>query len=156
MKAPSPLLKLPSFDIVRGIAIETMHCVYLGVVKQLVGLWFNSKHSGQKWYCGDKVERVDKRVLEIKPHSVITRIPRSIQHHLKFWKGKLSCDLHCIHCNFLRNLRRIALTCTNYRKTMVAKEAFQSEPCKKLHGWFYEGNFQWKSDITSIRRLMHN
>ena len=124
MKAPSPLLKLPSFDIVRGIAIDTMHCVYLGVVKQLVGLWFNSKHSGQKWYCGDKVERVDKRLLEIKPPSVITRIPRSIQHHLKFWKGKLSCDLHCIHCNFLHNLKQVALTCTNYRKTMVAKEAF--------------------------------
>lgn len=90
IKAPSPLLKLPSFDIVSGIAIDAMHCVYLGVVKQLVGLWFTSKHSGQRWYCGNKVERVDKRLLEIKPPSVITRIPRSIQHHLKFWKGKLS------------------------------------------------------------------
>ena len=65
IKAPSPLLKLPSFDIVSGIAIDAMHCVYLGVVKQLVGLWFTSKHSGQRWYCGNKVERVDKRLLEI-------------------------------------------------------------------------------------------
>lgn len=87
-KAPSPLLKLPSFDIVSGIAIDAMHCVFLGVVKQLVGLWFNPKHSGQRWYCGNSVERVDKRLLEIKPPSVITRIPRSIQHHVKFWKGK--------------------------------------------------------------------
>lgn len=86
-KAPSPLLKLPSFDIVNGIGIDAMHCVFLGVVKQLVGLWFNSKHSGQRWYCGNSVERVDKRLLEIKPPSVITRIPRSIQHHVKFWKG---------------------------------------------------------------------
>lgn len=30
---------------------------------------------------------VDKRLLEIKPPTVITRIPRSIQHHVKFWKG---------------------------------------------------------------------
>ena len=64
-----------------------MHCVYLGVVKQLIGLWFNSKHSGQRWYCGNRVAVVDKRLLEIKPPSVITRIPRSIQHHVKFWKG---------------------------------------------------------------------
>ena len=47
-KVPSPLLKLPSSDIVNGIAIDAMHCVFLGVVKQLVGLWFNSKHSGPK------------------------------------------------------------------------------------------------------------
>ncbi|XP_074629306.1 uncharacterized protein LOC141886900 [Acropora palmata] len=86
-KAPSPLLKLQSFDIVNGIAIDAMHCVFLGVVKQLVGLWFNSKHSGEKWYCGSSVEKVDKRLLEIKPPSVITRIPRSIQHHVKFWKA---------------------------------------------------------------------
>ena len=71
-KAPSPLLKLPSSDIVNGIGIDAMHCVFLGVVKQLVGLWFNSKHSGQRWYCGNSV---DKRLLEIKPASVITRIP---------------------------------------------------------------------------------
>ena len=47
-KVPSPLLKLPSSDIVNGIAIDAKHCVFLGVVKQLVGLWFNSKHSGPK------------------------------------------------------------------------------------------------------------
>ncbi|XP_044183603.1 uncharacterized protein LOC122964165 [Acropora millepora] len=87
IKAPSPLLQLPSFDIVNGIAIDAMHCVYLGAVKQLLGLWFNSKNSGQRWYCGNRVEMVDKRLLEIKPPSVITRVPRSIQHHAKFWKG---------------------------------------------------------------------
>ena len=37
-KVPSPLLKLPSSDIVNGIAIDAKHCVFLGVVKQLVGL----------------------------------------------------------------------------------------------------------------------
>ena len=87
IKAPSPLLQLPSFDIVSGVGIDSMHCVFLGMVKQLLGLWFDSKHSGQRWYCGNSVEKVDKRLLEIKPPSVITRVPRSIQHHLKFWKG---------------------------------------------------------------------
>ncbi|XP_029203493.2 uncharacterized protein LOC114967602 [Acropora millepora] len=86
-KAPSPLLRLPSFDIVSDVGIDSMHCVFLGVVKQLLGLWFDSKHSGQRWYCGNIFEKVDKRLLEIKPPSVITRIPRSIQHHLKFWKA---------------------------------------------------------------------
>lgn len=86
-KAPSPLLQLPSFDIVNGIGIDSMHCVFLGVVKQLVGLWFNSKHSTQMWYCGNSVQKVDMRLLEIRPPSVITRVPRSIEHHVKFWKA---------------------------------------------------------------------
>ena len=86
-KAPSPLLQLPSFDTVNGVGIDTMHGVYLGVVKQLVGLWFNPKDSGQRQYCGNSVEKVYKRLLEIKPPSVMTRIPRSIQHHLNFLKG---------------------------------------------------------------------
>lgn len=85
-KSPSPLLQLPSFDTVNGIGIDSMHCVFLGVVKQLVGLWFNSKHSGQRWYCGNSVEKVDMHLLEIKPPSVINRVPRSIEHHVKFWK----------------------------------------------------------------------
>ena len=61
-KAPSPLLRLPSFDIVNGIGIDAMHCIFLGVVKQLVGLWFDSKHSGQTWYCGRNVAKVDQRL----------------------------------------------------------------------------------------------
>jgi hypothetical protein len=86
-KAPSPLLQLPNFDVVNGISIDSMHCIYLGVVKQLIGLWFNSKHSGEKWYCGKSVDKVDKRLLEIKPPGIVTTVPRSIEHHLKFWKG---------------------------------------------------------------------
>lgn len=85
-KSPSPLLQLPSFYTVNGIGIDSVHCVFLGVVKQLFGLWFNSKHSGQRWYCGNRVEKVDMRLLEINPPSVITRVPRSIEHHVKFWK----------------------------------------------------------------------
>lgn len=95
-KAPSPLLRLPSFDIVSGIGIDAMHCIFLGVVKQLVGLWFDSKHSGQSWYCGTNVAKVDQRLTRIKPPNVITRVPRSIQRHLKFWKGKCNLDYVCI------------------------------------------------------------
>lgn len=88
-KAPSALLELSNFDIVNGIGIDSMHCIFLGVVKQLIGLWFNSKHCGEKWYCGNKVEEVDSRLLQIKPPSDVSRVPRSIDSHLKFWKGIL-------------------------------------------------------------------
>ena len=82
-------MQLPSFDIVSGIAIDTctMHCVFLGVVKQLISLWFSSKHSGQRWYCGNSVGVVDKGLLGIKPPNTVTRVPRSIEHQITFWKG---------------------------------------------------------------------
>ena len=91
-----------------GISIDAMHCVFLGVVKQLVGLWFQSKHSGQRWYCGNSVEKVDERLLEIKPPSVITRVPRSIEHHVKFWKGepyifKTFCVFTAVPCIFMHS-----------------------------------------------------
>ena len=94
LKAPSLLLGLPSFDIVTGIAINSTHCIFLGVVKQLVGLWFDSKHSGQSWYCGTNAANADQCLTRIKPPNVILRVPRSIQQHLKFWKGK--CSLDCV------------------------------------------------------------
>ena len=81
-------MQLPSFDIVSGIAIDTctMHCVFLAVVKQLISLWFSSKHSGQRWYCGNSVGVVDKRLLGIKTPNIVTRVPRSIEHQITFWK----------------------------------------------------------------------
>ena len=70
-KAPSPLLGLTSFDIVTGIAINSAQCIFLGLVKQLVGLWFDSKHSGQSWNCGTNAANVDQRLTRIKPPNVI-------------------------------------------------------------------------------------
>lgn len=89
LRAPSALLRLPTFDIVKGIGVDSMHCIFLGVVKQLLTLWFSSKHSGQQWSCLSDVERVDKRLLQIQPPNIITRTPRSIESHLRFWKGNL-------------------------------------------------------------------
>lgn len=85
-----PLFGLPGFSIPLGVSIDYMHGVCLGVVKTLVGLWFDSSNSSKKWYCGHLVHQVDSRLLSIKPPSAITRVPRSINSHRKHWKGKFS------------------------------------------------------------------
>ena len=51
--------------------------------------WFNSKHSGQSWYCGNSVERVDKRLLEMKPPGVIVESLEVFNITFKFWKGNI-------------------------------------------------------------------
>ena len=62
---------------------------YLGVTKMLIKLWFDSEHSKELWYCGQKVAEADSKLLQIK--SPITRAPRSIQQHRNYWKG-LECS----------------------------------------------------------------
>ncbi|KAK3728888.1 hypothetical protein QZH41_013899 [Actinostola sp. cb2023] len=99
-KSPGPLFYLPSLTIANGIAIDYMHCVCLGVVKYLVGLWFNPNNSGQLWYCGGMIPEVDKRLLQIKPPRFINRIPRSIENHRKHWKAA-DIEVGCYIIHFL-------------------------------------------------------
>ena len=51
---------LPSFDTVRGTVTDHMHSVCQGVMRQMVDLWFESKHHGEDFYIGQKVKLVDE------------------------------------------------------------------------------------------------
>lgn len=42
VKGPSPLINLPHFPICWGFPPDFMHCLLLGVVRQLADLWFSS------------------------------------------------------------------------------------------------------------------
>ena len=54
MKGASPLAALKGFDLVKGVAIDYMHNVLIGVVKALQDKWFHGdKHS--PYYIGKKV-----------------------------------------------------------------------------------------------------
>ena len=66
-----------------------MHCVLLGVTKMLLKLWFNinSEHSKEVWYCANQVKKADAKLLQIKPPTIIIRVPRSIQQHRSYWKA---------------------------------------------------------------------
>lgn len=82
VKTISPLVLLnPStgFDIVNSFPVDYMHCVLLGVTKQFLDLWFNSKYHESPWYIGTSQKYVDQRLLTIKPPSDIPRVPRSVK-----------------------------------------------------------------------------
>ena len=79
--------QLSNFDVVDGVAVDYMHGILLGVCKQLLKLWLDSKFSSEDWYCGSLIGLIDERLLSIKPPNSITRVPRSLEHHRKYWKG---------------------------------------------------------------------
>ena len=51
VKRFSVLHILRGFDIVNGNPVDYMHCVLLGVVKQLFKLWFTSTYHRCEWYA---------------------------------------------------------------------------------------------------------
>lgn len=86
VKGLSILLLLPKFDIVSGFIPDYMHCVLLGVCRQMMGLWMDTCNHLQPWYIGRKIQVFDRKLLTAKPPTEITRSPRSIATR-KFWKA---------------------------------------------------------------------
>ena len=48
----SILTFVPFFDIIKGCPIDSLHCIWEGVVKQFCSLWFDSSNHKYPWYIG--------------------------------------------------------------------------------------------------------
>lgn len=80
---------VPNFDIVRGVAVDYMHCVLLGCMKMLLTLWFDKSHKNEIYSISSKLPEVDRRLLSIKPPSYITRLPRTLADVAHFKAAEL-------------------------------------------------------------------
>lgn len=69
---------LPKFDIVRGVAVDYMHCMMLGIVKMLLSLWFDKSYKSEHFNISDKINIVNERLMKIKPPNFIGRLPRPL------------------------------------------------------------------------------
>ena len=87
IKGPSALMFCPIFDVSKGVAIDYMHLVCLGVVRLLLRLWFDIGNSLKNWSMYSYLDIIDSRLENIRTPHFITRLPRSISQHLKFWKA---------------------------------------------------------------------
>ena len=67
--------------------MDYMHCVLEGAMKLLLELWFGGGHNEDSFSIASRVSEVDKRLAEIKPPNNISRCPRSIENHSKYWKA---------------------------------------------------------------------
>ena len=61
-----------------------MHAV-LGVTKNLMVLWFESKYS-RSFSLARKLKLIDRKLLSVKPPHEFHRSPRSIADSVKYWK----------------------------------------------------------------------
>ncbi|KAK8767672.1 hypothetical protein V5799_005547 [Amblyomma americanum] len=55
LKGPSPLVNLKHFDLVCSQAVDYMHCVLLGVARQLTEFWLDSSNSHEPFYIASRL-----------------------------------------------------------------------------------------------------
>lgn len=88
IKGKSILSELPGFDVVRCIDLDSFHAV-VNVAKRFCNLWFLSPPKNSRvpdYKIHNKLEEVDKRLLNIKPTSEVSRAPRSLTERSD-WRG---------------------------------------------------------------------
>lgn len=81
------ILSLLVFQWIRTTALDAMHCVFEGVMKAMLDLWFNPEFSDMSWSLYHRLDTIDNRLKHIKPPGFVQRRPRSIKKHLAYWKA---------------------------------------------------------------------
>ncbi|XP_029838026.2 uncharacterized protein LOC115321885 [Ixodes scapularis] len=86
VKGPSIIMTIPRFNPVDGFIPDYQHCVCLGVMRQLLKLWLDTKNHDQPWYAGTKLVTMNAILLGILPPTEVTRTPRRFEDRA-FWKA---------------------------------------------------------------------
>ncbi len=87
LNGPSFLLDLKYYDFVHGTGIDYMHGVLLGITKRFLDLWFSTRYKAESFSLVSHLSAVDAALLKLRPPHFVTRTPRAISEHLKFWKA---------------------------------------------------------------------
>ncbi|XP_066583348.1 uncharacterized protein [Prorops nasuta] len=75
-----------TYKYIRTTTVDSMHCVFEGVVKSLLHFWLDSKFHCEQFSIHNKLKMIDERLLNIKPPNFVQRYPRKLLH-LKYWKA---------------------------------------------------------------------
>ncbi|VDI45631.1 Hypothetical predicted protein [Mytilus galloprovincialis] len=70
-----------------GIVPDYMHGVLLGVTKKMLGLMTSSSNSGEAYFVGKNIKKIDDMLMEMKPTDAITRLPRKLEEHYHNFKA---------------------------------------------------------------------
>ncbi|CAG5073522.1 Protein of unknown function [Cotesia congregata] len=85
VKGPTTLSKIVH-DFIVATSIDSMHCIFAGVCKQLMRLWFDSEFTKCSFSLRNHINYVDEKIRSINPPSFTHRLPRKISDY-KYWKA---------------------------------------------------------------------
>ncbi|XP_057336178.1 uncharacterized protein LOC130674780 [Microplitis mediator] len=85
VKGPTFLSKI-CYDFIRTTAVDSMHCVDLGVCNKLFSLLFDKQFATHRASMYRYVDEINSRIRSIRPPCNVLRLPRSISD-IKYWKA---------------------------------------------------------------------
>ena len=88
VKGPTLLSFMLFTCMFRSASIDAMHAVYMGLVKQLLNLWFNPKFSKQKFSLSKHVNGINTLLFNLSLPEFVQRLPVGVDK-LAFWKASL-------------------------------------------------------------------
>lgn len=86
VKGLSWLFRCPHFDIIRGVTIDYMHTICLGVVKTPLEKWILLKHKKETFSLVGVIDQLDAWLLAMTPPNKVGRLLRSVRD-LGDWKA---------------------------------------------------------------------
>ena len=72
--------------LIAGVAVDFMHCVCLGVTRQFVNLWMDSRQHENRFYIGRSEQEINARLHLIEVPREMSRATRSIGDR-NHWKA---------------------------------------------------------------------
>nr|XP_042896077.1 uncharacterized protein LOC122268987 [Parasteatoda tepidariorum] len=86
IKGPSSLISIPKFNVIQGFSTDSVHGIYLGVVKKLESLWFDITSCRQEYYIGNKsrTKVINKRTSSFIMPKPGGRTPRPIENRKSY------------------------------------------------------------------------
>ncbi|WAR28013.1 hypothetical protein MAR_013717 [Mya arenaria] len=94
-KGISGLAFLQSFDLVKGVVPDYMHCILLGITKTLLLKWFSPTQSGKNYFIGKHIKTISKRLQNIQPPTSIERLPRDLEKNMLITQKPQNFKLGC-------------------------------------------------------------
>jgi hypothetical protein len=68
------------------VAIDIMHCFYLGILKKLASLWMDSQYKSEDWSLYKHVKQIDTQMQAIHMPASMRNF-RSYEDDGAHWKG---------------------------------------------------------------------
>lgn len=85
VKGLSPMIGFKHFNLVKSFTIDYMHQILLGIVKNLLGFWWDTGNHNEPFYITPKQKQIiNRRIATTKPFRYTNRKLEPLDHYSKF------------------------------------------------------------------------
>ncbi|CAF1528663.1 unnamed protein product [Adineta ricciae] len=92
--------ELLHFDVGRSFMADSLHNIYIGLFKRMLGLWLGKEYRTREWNVIERINKLADLFKRVRLPSTTTRIPRSLLDYNKFKANELRVLLLFGHAIF--------------------------------------------------------